>query len=67
MLINAAQIHVPLSMQLFLMRDTVHLALQPAALLSSVVLITTITAAAAFYPSLRAARLKPVDAMAHFG
>jgi putative ABC transport system permease protein len=67
LLINAAQIHVPISVQLFLMRDTVHLALEPAALLSSVILITIITAAAAFYPSLRAARLKPVDAMAHFG
>ncbi|HKP63886.1 MAG TPA: FtsX-like permease family protein [Polyangiales bacterium] len=67
LLINAAQIHVPISVQLFLMRDTVHLALLPGALLSSVITITVITAAAAFYPSLRATRLKPVDAMAHFG
>ena len=58
---------VPISVQLFLMRDTVYLALQPAALLGALFLITLITAAAAFYPSLRAARLKPVDAMAHFG
>ena len=67
LLINAAHIHVPLSVQLFLMRDTVQLALLPSALFSAMITITVVTAAAAFYPSLRAARLKPVDAMAHFG
>jgi putative ABC transport system permease protein len=65
--INAAHIHVPLSVQLFLMRDTVVLALEPSSLLSAVILITVVTGAAALYPSMRAARLKPVDAMAHFG
>jgi putative ABC transport system permease protein len=65
--LNAAHIHVPISVQLFLMRDTVFLALEPRALLSAVILITIVTGAAALYPSLRAARLKPVDAMAHFG
>jgi len=30
-------------------------------------LITLITGAAALYPALRAARLKPVTAMQHFG
>jgi ABC-type lipoprotein release transport system permease subunit len=65
--LNAAHIHVPISVQLFLMRDTVFLALEPRALLSAVILITVVTGAAALYPSLRAARLKPVDAMAHFG
>jgi ABC-type lipoprotein release transport system permease subunit len=49
------------------MRDTVVLALEPRALFSAVILITVVTGAAALYPSLRAARLKPVDAMAHFG
>ncbi len=67
MAINAAHIHVPLSVQLFLMRDTVVLALEPSSLLSAVILITVVTGAAALYPSMRAARLKPVDAMAHFG
>jgi ABC-type lipoprotein release transport system permease subunit len=66
-LINAAKIHVPITVQLFLMRDTVHLAIEPRTLLSAVVLITFVTGAAALYPSLRAARRKPVDAMAHFG
>jgi putative ABC transport system permease protein len=66
-LINAANLHVPLSVQLFLMRDTLHLSLEPRTLLSAVILITFVTGAAALYPALRAARRKPVDAMAHFG
>jgi ABC-type lipoprotein release transport system permease subunit len=65
--INAANLHVPLSVQLFLMRDTLHLSLEPRTLLSAVVLITFVTGFAALYPALRAARRKPVDAMAHFG
>jgi ABC-type lipoprotein release transport system permease subunit len=65
--INAANLHVPLSVQLFLMRDTLHLSLEPRTLFSAVVLITVVTGFAALYPALRAARRKPVDAMAHFG
>ena len=66
-MINLAHIRLPLSVQLFLMRDTVVLALDPMALLSAVAMISVVTAGAALYPSIRAARLKPVDAMAHFG
>jgi ABC-type lipoprotein release transport system permease subunit len=66
-LINAANIHVPISVQLFLMRDTLHLKLEANTLVSAIGLITLVTGAAALYPSVRAARRKPVDAMAHFG
>jgi putative ABC transport system permease protein len=66
-ILNAAHIHVPISVQLFLMRDTLVLTLEPRALLSAIIVITVVTGTAALYPSLRAARLKPVDAMAHFG
>lgn len=66
-LINAARIHVPISVQLFLMRDTVHLKLEASTLVMAIALITCVTGAAALYPSVRAARRKPVDAMAHFG
>jgi putative ABC transport system permease protein len=66
-LVNAASFHVPRSVQMFLMRDTLQLALDPSLLVSAVVMITFVTGAAALYPSLRAARRKPVDAMAHFG
>jgi putative ABC transport system permease protein len=66
-LVNAARLPVPLSVQLFLMRDTLELALEPRLLCVAVALMTGVTAAAALYPSLRAARRKPVDAMAHYG
>jgi ABC-type lipoprotein release transport system permease subunit len=66
-LINSAKIHVPTSVQLFLMRDTLTLTLEVRTVFTSLILITVVTGAAALYPSLRAASRKPVDAMAHFG
>jgi ABC-type lipoprotein release transport system permease subunit len=65
--LNAAQIHVPLSVQLFLMSDTLTLRVLPSALVGAVLLISVVTGAAAIYPALRASRLKPADAMSHFG
>ena len=67
LIINAAHIRVPLSVQLFLMSDHLQLALHPAALLRAALFITLITTLAALYPAYRAARLKPVSAMSHFG
>jgi putative ABC transport system permease protein len=66
-LLNAANIHAPTSVQLFLMRDTLRLVVEPETLLSSIAMIAFVTGAAAIYPSIRAASRKPVDAMAHFG
>jgi putative ABC transport system permease protein len=66
-LLNSAQIHVPLSVQLFLMSDTLTLKVLPSALVGAVLLISFVTGAAAIYPALRASRLKPADAMSHFG
>ncbi len=65
--INSLAISVPLSVQFFLMSDTLHLFVEPAALVRAVVLLTVVTALAALYPSIRAARLRPIEAMAHFG
>ncbi len=65
--LNALHIHVPISVQLFLMSDHLHLAIHPGAIVRAMFLITFITGVAALYPSLRAARLKPVTAMQHFG
>ncbi|HET6148781.1 MAG TPA: FtsX-like permease family protein [Polyangia bacterium] len=65
--LNALHIHVPISVQFFLMSDHLHLAVHPGAIIFAVVLITFITGIAAIYPALRAARLKPVTAMQHFG
>jgi putative ABC transport system permease protein len=66
-LINSRQVTVPQGMQLFLMSDRLHLAIQGWALIFAVVLITAISVVAAIYPSIRAARLRPVAAMSHFG
>jgi putative ABC transport system permease protein len=66
-LINAAQIKVPLGVQLFLMSDRLHLAVHGPMLVQSALTITLITTLAALYPAYRAARLPPVSAMSHFG
>ncbi len=65
--LNMAHIHVPISVQVFLMSDTLKLALLPRSLVGALALVASVTAAASLFPSLRAARLKPVDAMSHFG
>jgi len=65
--VNAAHIAVPLPVQLFLMSDHLQLAVHGRLLVFAVVVITAVTALAALYPSQRAARLRPVTAMQHFG
>ena len=65
--INAMHISVPIGVQFFLMSDHLSILVLPAALFSAVITLSIITALAAFYPSLRAARLRPIEAMAHFG
>jgi putative ABC transport system permease protein len=67
LVLNSAKIHVPLSAQLFLMSDTLKLDVAGSALVGAVILISLVTAAASLYPAFRASRLKPVDAMSHFG
>lgn len=65
--LNALHVHVPLSVQFFLMTDHLRLSVHGSLLIQSIVVITLITTVAALYPSLRAARLRPVVAMQHFG
>jgi len=65
--LNALHIPVPLSAQIILMSDHLHLVVHPADVVRGVVTITLITGLAALYPALRAARLRPVTAMQHFG
>jgi putative ABC transport system permease protein len=65
--INALTIRVPLSVQLFLMSDHVRLAVKPQAAIQAVLTLSLVTALAALYPSIRAARLRPIEAMSHFG
>jgi ABC-type lipoprotein release transport system permease subunit len=65
--VNAAHIAVPTEVQLFLMSNHLTILVLPAALVNAVILLSVITALAALYPSIRAARLRPIEAMAHFG
>jgi ABC-type lipoprotein release transport system permease subunit len=65
--LNAAHVPVPTGLQFFLMSPFLRLAVHGSLLVFAVVLITFVTAVAAFYPSLKAARLQPVVAMSHFG
>lgn len=66
-LVNAAHLHVPLAAQLFLMSDTVRLATRWGDVAGGIAKIVIFTGLAALWPALRAARLKPVTAMTHFG
>jgi putative ABC transport system permease protein len=65
--LNALHIGVPGTMQFFLMSDHLHLSIHGGAVVGSVVMLTILTGVAALYPSFRAARLRPVEAMSHFG
>jgi len=65
--LNAAHIPVPTGLQFFLLSPRLHIAVHGALLVQAVITITIVTALAALYPSLRAARLRPVVAMSHFG
>jgi putative ABC transport system permease protein len=66
-LLNNSQLSIPQGMQLFLMSDRLHLDIEPASLIFAIGLITVISVLAAIYPAIRAARLRPVAAMSHFG
>jgi ABC-type lipoprotein release transport system permease subunit len=65
--LNAMHVHVPTGLQFFLMSPYLHISVHGALLVQSIITITLVTALAALYPSLRAARLRPVVAMSHFG
>jgi putative ABC transport system permease protein len=65
--LNALNIAVPIGVQLFLMSDHLFIYVPASLLVGAVITLTIITALAALYPSMRAARLRPIEAMAHFG
>lgn len=65
--LNVLQLQVPDAVQLFVMRDTVRLLPEPATLFFAVALMSGTSCVAALFPALRAASLRPIEAMAHFG
>jgi putative ABC transport system permease protein len=66
-LLNAAHVHAPQALQLFLMREELHLLVKPSAVLWSLALIVGSTTFIALFPSFLAARLQPVTAMHRVG
>jgi ABC-type lipoprotein release transport system permease subunit len=67
LLINKIQITLPEAVQILFMNDRLSLSLHINKVIISIIVVTIITAIAALYPSIRAARLKPVTAMHHIG
>ncbi len=65
--LNAAGIELPETMQYFLLQRNLHLAIHPGQVAAYVAFVTGLTTAAAVWPSVHAARLRPVTAMHHVG
>jgi ABC-type lipoprotein release transport system permease subunit len=65
--LNAAGIELPETMQYFLLQRNLHLAIHPGQVAAYVAFVTGLTTAAAAWPSVYAARLRPVTAMHHVG
>jgi putative ABC transport system permease protein len=65
--LNAAGIELPETMQYFLLQRNLHLAILPGQVAAYVAFVTGLTTAAAVWPSVYAARLRPVTAMHHVG
>ena len=66
-LLNAAQIPVSRGFQIFLMSDTLRMAVSVDSALVALIAIPLLTTIGAFFPAMRAAKLKPVTAMHHVG
>jgi ABC-type lipoprotein release transport system permease subunit len=65
--VNAAQVPVPESVQMFLMQQRLTLAVPLRSALGDVLFIAAVTTLAALVPAFHAARLRPVTAMHHIG
>lgn len=65
--VNVLNIRVPIAVQLFLMSDTLHVAIQGSAMAFTVAFITGCISLISLVPSWMAARLNPVTAMQHAG
>ncbi|WP_309889432.1 FtsX-like permease family protein [Archangium sp.] len=67
MALNAADVSVPVAVQMFILSDKLHLVVNPGSMLGAVTFITLCTTTISLVPSFLAARMKPVTAMHHIG
>jgi putative ABC transport system permease protein len=61
--VNGLHVRLKDAMRMVLITDTLHFSVTPGALLTAAFLFTFVTALAALWPALRAARLQPVTAI----
>lgn len=66
-LLNALEIPVSRGFQIFLMSDTLNMVVATESLVQALVVIPILTTFGAFFPALRAARMRPVTAIHHIG
>jgi len=67
-LVNAAHIRVGLAaMRAILMTDVLHLSVRTSQVVGPVIAFTLVAMAAALWPALRAARMRPITAIHHIG
>jgi ABC-type lipoprotein release transport system permease subunit len=66
-ILNSAHIAVPKGAQMFLMTSQLHLLADPGQILKGMIIITGCMTLISMFPSIHAARLKPVTAMSHIG
>ncbi len=65
-IVNASGFHVPSeAVRAILLSDTLRMQFSPGAVIGSILFLTVFTTLAASWPSLRAAALRPVDALRH--
>ncbi|HEX8440163.1 ABC transporter permease [Archangium sp.] len=67
MAINAADVSVPVAVQVFILSEKLHLVVNAGSVLGAITFITLCTTAISLIPSFLAARMKPVTAMHHIG
>lgn len=65
--LNAADVTVPVAVQMFILSDKLHLVVNLGSMLGAVTFITLCTTTISLVPSFLAARMKPVTAMHHIG
>ena len=66
-ILNVAHLTVPAGARMFLMSSQLHLLADPLQILKGMAVITGCTTLISIFPSIHAARLKPVTAMSHIG